>query len=107
MTPLSLLLSRRLRTCHVGAAHAISRRDLLRWLRGVGVETTDRKMRYAIKELGDVCMCSRGYYIAANVTEAKAAIAYLRKKIFPLWEDVKAIERAYPECGQLDLPLGV
>lgn len=103
MTPLSALILSKLQREHVGMDRAIQRRDLLRWLRERGVVTTDRKVRYAVKELGCVCTGATGYYLAANTAEARASIEYLRKKIFPLWRDIQAIQRAYPEAGQLDL----
>ena len=100
MTPLSSLLSHKLSHDHVGSAHAISRRDLLRWLRGVGVETTDRK------ELGDVAACANGYFLPSNREEAIAYDRYMDKKIFPLFEDKKRFHSAWPQYfdgGQLTL----
>ncbi len=103
MTILSAFLLDKLRRQHVGMAHAIQRRDLLAWCCAQGVEVTDRKLRYAVKDLGCVCCSAAGYYIPANTDEVKASVAYLKKKIFPLWEDIQALQRAYPECGQLEL----
>jgi hypothetical protein len=105
MTPLCAIVLHKLQTEHVGMARAIQRRALRAWLRDLGVFVTDRKLRYAVKDLGCVCTGPDGYYIAASTAEAKASIAYLKKKIFPLWEDIQALQRAYPEAGQLDLPL--
>lgn len=103
MTPLCSLILTKLRREHVGMANAIMRRDLLRWLRERGVVTTDRKVRYAVKEAGCVASFSGGYFIPASTAEARASIAYLKAKIFPMFEDIQALERAYPECAQLDL----
>ena len=103
MTPLSSLILAKLRREHVGMARAIQRRDLLAWLWANGVQTTDRKVRYAVKELGCVCMGSGGYFLAANTDEARASIEYLKRKIFPLWEDIKALQLAYPELAQGNL----
>jgi len=103
MTPLASLILHKLTAEHVGMSRAIQRRELLAWLRGQGVVTTDRKLRYAVKDLGVVCMCERGYFLAANSDEARASIEYLKRKIFPMWEDIKRLQLAYPELSQLNL----
>lgn len=105
MTPLSSLILHKLEREHVGMSQAIQRRELLAWLRGQGVVTTDRKLRYAVKDLGVVCMCERGYFLAANSDEARASIEYLKRKIFPMWEDIQNIEKSYLGTSQMELLL--
>lgn len=106
MTNLAAVILAKLQREHVGMARAIQRRDLLAWCWGIGVETTDRKLRYAVKELGCVASCEGGYFIPANRAEAIAYDRYVDKKIFPLFEDKKRFHAAYPEffeAGQLTL----
>jgi len=96
MTPSDFILYT-LRTYHRGKGRAITREALREYLREMGHEMSDRDLREAVKGLGQVCMCNRGYFIAENKVEADESIAYLRKKIFPLWKDIENIVRAYPE----------
>lgn len=86
-----------LRTHHRGKSRAITREALREYLRQVGYGLSDRDLREAVKNLGQVCMCNRGYFIAENKAEADESIAYLRKKIFPLWQDIENIKRGYPQ----------
>ena len=106
MTPLAALILHKLQREHVGMALAIQRRDLLAWLWGNGVATTDRKVRYAVKELGCVGSCAAGYYLPADERDAVAYIRYTDKKIFPLFEDKQRFKSAYPQYfsgGQMEL----
>ena len=96
MTPSSFILSA-LRTYHRGKARAITREALREYLRQMGYDICDRDLREIVKGLGQVCMCNRGYFIAETKAETDESIAYLRKKIFPLWRDIENIIGAYPE----------
>ena len=109
MTPLSSLILHKLQREHVGMARAIQRRELLAWLWGNGVQATDRKVRYAVKELGCVASFADGYYLPADASDAAAYIRYTDKKIFPLFEDKQRFKAAYPQYfngGQLEIPFG-
>lgn len=86
-----------LRTHHRGKARAITRQALREYLSWEGYSISDRDLREVVKNLGQVCMCNRGYFIAESKAEADESIAYLRKKIFPLWKDIENIKRAYPQ----------
>lgn len=104
MNVLSDLILHTLRAYHRGKARAVTRADLLSYLRSLGHDICDRDLREMVKDLSDetgrpagVCMCNRGYYLAEEKIESDEAIAYLRKKIFPLWKDIENIIRAYPE----------
>ena len=106
MTALAVIIHRKLAAEHVGMARAIQRRDLLAWLWGNGVATTDRKLRYAVKELGCVASSEAGYYLPADERDAAAYIRYTDKKIFPLFEDKQRFKAAYPQYfsgGQMEL----
>jgi hypothetical protein len=96
MTPSALILHT-LSTYHRGKARAITREALRDYLRQVGHEMGDRDLREIVKGLKVVCMCNHGYFIAETKVEADESIAYLRKKIFPLWQDIENIIGAYPE----------
>ena len=93
---------------HRGINNAMRREDLLQYLWRYDSGMTDRIMRKLVKSIPSICSCERGYYLPKNRYEADYAIAYLKKKIFPLWDDIKRIQDAYPEFyehGQLELPL--
>jgi hypothetical protein len=86
------LLSERL-----GIDNAIPRRALLNFCQDFDPEIDDREMRRIVKTIPKVCTCENGYYIAKDKSEVEHSIQYLKKKIFPLWLDIKRLMEAYPE----------
>ena len=84
---------------HRGRENAIRREDLLRHIQHKSRDytLTDRRMREIVKSIPQICSCEKGYYLAGNKSDSDYAIEYLKKKIFPLWDDIKQIQEAYPE----------
>ena len=107
MTLPEIILSK-LEREHRGINNAMRREDLLQYLWRYDPGMTDRIMRKLVKLNSRICSCEKGYYIAKHKHESDYSINYLKKKIFPLWDDIKRIQDAYPEFyeqGQLELPL--
>lgn len=96
MTPSALILDF-LRAHHRGKVRAITRESLREHLREIGCEINDRDLRETVKTIKEVCTCERGYYVAQDKADTDYSIAYLRKKIFPLWQDIENIKQAYPQ----------
>ncbi len=97
MTLPELILTK-LKAGHRGQANAIKRYKLLVFCQAYEPELTDRKMRMLVKQIPRVCSCEDGYFIdAKSRSETDHSIEYLKKKIFPLWDDIKRIQQAYPE----------
>ena len=93
---------------HWGKQNAIARERLRKILLYVyNVNLTDRMLRRIVKTIPEICPSEHGYYLAHNQQDFEDAIEYLKKKIFPLWNDIKNLREAYPEFAkdeeQMDL----
>ena len=97
---LSEIILSKLRQQHEGKENAIKRKELLTYCQYFEPDLTDRKLRKLIKTIPIICTSERGYFIAISKEESDYSIEYLRKKIYPLWEDIKNIQLAYPEFYQ-------
>lgn len=98
---LSLLIAQEIETNHRGKENAIKRKDLLTYVHAYGdPEMTDRELRRTIKTIPIICTFERGYFVATSKEESDYSIEYLKKKIFPLWENIKNIQLAYPQYYQ-------
>lgn len=80
---------------HRGINNAIKRKNLLQYCKVYDPTLTDRELRKLVKEIPLICTCEKGYFIAQRDWEVKYSIQYLKKKIYPLWEDIRKIEKAY------------
>ena len=98
MTDLLIKLLNHLNTYHLGMAKAIKREKLLMYLQGIGyTDLDDRELRRTVKKLKLVCCGPEGYFVPVNKEECDYSINYLKKKIFPLWEDIVNIRKSYPQ----------
>ena len=105
---LKQIILSKLRREHRGIENAIIRQELLSYCQYYDFGITDRELRKIVKTIPQVCNCEKGYFIPKNLDEVRYAVEYLKKKIFPLWDDIKRIQEAYPEYfkeEQLELPL--
>jgi len=85
-------------TYHQGRNKAIKRETLLGYLQGIGyMDLEDRQLRKIIKDLKCICPSPEGYYVPLTKDEADYGIEYLKKKIYPLFEDIKNIRESYPQ----------
>jgi len=82
---------------HRGIDNAIKRKDLLQYCWQFDPNLTDRELRRIVKEIPLICTCEKGYFIAQKAWEVKHSIEYLKKKIFPLWEVIRNLEKAYSD----------
>jgi len=96
---LSDIILNKIKRDHQGKENAIKRKDLLIYCKHFESEMMDRKMRILVKTLTrqGICPCEGGYFYANLKEESDYSIEYLKKKIFPLWEDIKQIQEAYPQ----------
>jgi len=97
---LSELILEKIKQDHQGKENSCKRRYLLNYAHYFDPDLTDRKLRKIIKTIPVICTCERGYFIAISKEESDYSIEYLKKKIYPLWEDVKNIQLAYPQYYQ-------
>ena len=82
---------------HRGINNAIKRKNLLQYCKVYDPALTDRELRRIVKEIPLICTCERGYFIAQKAWEVEHSIEYLKKKIFPLWENIRNLEESYSD----------
>jgi len=88
---------------HRGKRNALARERLRKILLYVyNINLTDREMRRIVKTMPEICSCNHGYYLADDQQDYDAAVEYLKKKIYPLWTDIKNLQEAYPEYSKGD-----
>lgn len=97
---ISEIVLEKIKTFHKGKENAIKRKDLLAFCQLYDSEITDRELRKTVKTIPIICTFERGYFVATSKEESDYSIEYLKKKIFPLWEDIKNIQLAYPQYYQ-------
>lgn len=97
---LSEIILVKIKKDHRGKENSCKRRYLLSYAHYFEPDLTDRKLRKLVKRIPKICTFERGYFIATSKEESDYSIEYLKKKIYPLWEDVKNIQLAYPEFYQ-------
>jgi len=88
---------------HRGKRNAIDRERLRKILLYVyNINLTDRMLRRIVKTMPEICSCNHGYYLADDQQDYDDAVEYLKKKIYPLWADIKNMQEAYPEYSTND-----
>jgi len=93
---------------HQGKQNAIARERLRKILLYVyNVNLTDRMLRRIVKTIPEICSCEHGYYISISQQDYEDAIKYLKKKIYPLWTDIKNLQEAYPKYSKNDEQLSL
>ena len=93
---------------HRGKENAIARERLRKILLYVyNINLTDRMLRRIVKTMPEICSCEHGYYLADNQSDYDDAIEYFKKKIYPLWTDIKNLQTAYPEYSKGDEQLNL
>jgi len=89
---------------HKGWQRALHRKDLLETLQVFDSEMTDRGMRKIKETTPGVLSCHKGYYLAREGWQGKEdtdrAMKYLENKAYPLWAQVRKIEREHPQYYQ-------
>jgi len=106
MTPSERILVK-LRTEHVGKDRAITRADLLSYVRGLGHDVSDRELRAAYAEL-PVVADSHGIYYPNTAAEVQAFYEYLQKRVKAEMARAARVRRAHAalfESRQLGLPI--
>ena len=93
---------------HAGPENAIKRCVLLDYCRLFDDTITDRKMRIIVKstENPKILSCENGYFVPREEEkegDAKRAITYLKKKAFPIFEDIQKIRAEYLGSSQMEL----
>ena len=88
---------------HKGKENAITR-DKLRHVLDLVYYTDlpDRLLRRIVKTIPEICSSEHGYYISSSQSDYDDAIEYLKKKIYPLWTNIKNLQGAYPEYSKND-----
>jgi len=93
---------------HKGKENAITREVLRNTLRYIyNTPLPDREMRRIVKTMPEICSSSHGYYLADSQQDYDDAVEYLKKKIYPLWADIKNLQEAYPEFSKGDEQLSL
>ena len=104
---LSRLILHKLRAEHVGKDRAITRADLLNYVRGLGHDVSDRELRAVYVEL-PIVTDSRGIYYPCTATEVQAFYEYLQKRVKAIMARAARVRRAHAglfEDRQLGLPI--
>ena len=107
MMHLSRLILHKLRAEHVGKDRAITRADLLAYVREMGYDVSDRELRAVYAEL-PVVADSHGLYYPATAAEVQAFYEYLQKRVKAEMARAARVRRAHAglfEDRQLGLPI--
>src|SRR4030042_5945356 len=95
MTPSGVILDT-LRTYHRGKARAITREALREYLRQMGYDLGDRKLRRIYEKL-PICSCPTGLFDPQTITEMREFRRYLKAKAIPLFVRWQRVAQAHPE----------
>ena len=78
---------------------SVKRNELRTYLHSLGILTSDREMRKEIEGMiEDGCLIAstvHGYKIIKTEDELKEAVAYLKKKAFPLFHRAECLEKSF------------